>query len=430
MYKYRVLVFPGGTEIGLEINRSLRNCKDVQLFSASSGVPNHAEMVFINHSVIPSVEDKDECLTELDTLIELNSITHIIPANPFVIDFLNKYRERIKTKICLVDEKVIDICRSKTLTYSRFKDLLACPITYSNMEESDLPLFVKPDSGYGAQGTFKVKSQAELSNVKFGSKIVASEFLQGEEYSIDCLSDYNGNLQYSFARVRERVRMGTSMRSYAASEKVQKIALEFAEIISKELKMVGSWFFQFKDNGHGVLKLLEIEPRIGGTSALSRAKGINAAYLTLRAFDGQPNQTLINENTVIIERCLKNRYITDLTYDTVYVDLDDTIVIKDKINTELIAFLFQCYNNKIKVILISKSLAEDKIGFLQKYRILELFDELIWLKEEQFKSNFIKHENAIFIDDSFSQRVEVSNKCGIQTFDPSMVELLLDDKGF
>jgi hypothetical protein len=35
----RVLVFPGETEIGLEIRSALRNCKDVQLVGGGLGVP-------------------------------------------------------------------------------------------------------------------------------------------------------------------------------------------------------------------------------------------------------------------------------------------------------------------------------------------------------------------------------------------------------
>lgn len=37
-------------------------------------------------------------------------------------------------------------------------------------------------------------------------------------------------------------------------------------------------------------------------------------------------------------------------------------------------------------------------------------------------------KGAIFIDDSFAERREVAEACGIPTFDLSMLELLLDDR--
>jgi hypothetical protein len=50
------------------------------------------------------------------------------------------------------------------------------------------------------------------------------------------------------------------------------------------------------------------------------------------------------------------------------------------------------------------------------------------LKEHESKADFIDPENAIFIDDSFSQRKEVNQRHGISTFDNSMVELLIDER--
>jgi carbamoyl-phosphate synthase large subunit len=51
--KRNVFIFPGGTEIGLEINKSLRHCIEVQLFSAGLSVSNHAPYVI--QSMVVSV---------------------------------------------------------------------------------------------------------------------------------------------------------------------------------------------------------------------------------------------------------------------------------------------------------------------------------------------------------------------------------------
>ena len=50
--KWGILVFPGGTENGLEIYKSLVNYKEVRLFSVSSGVKNYAEYVYKYHYTI------------------------------------------------------------------------------------------------------------------------------------------------------------------------------------------------------------------------------------------------------------------------------------------------------------------------------------------------------------------------------------------
>ncbi len=67
MKKKRVLVFPGGTEIGLEIWKSLRYCKEISLFSGESDVSNHAPYVFQENFIIPDVHQQNW----LETLISV-----------------------------------------------------------------------------------------------------------------------------------------------------------------------------------------------------------------------------------------------------------------------------------------------------------------------------------------------------------------------
>ena len=94
----------------------------------------------------------------------------------------------------------------------------------------------------------------------------------------------------------------------------------------------------------------------------------------------------------------------------------------------MIFFLYQCVNKRIRIILLTKNLSNDISSYLSKYRIKEVFDEIIVLDENDKKSFYIESNKAIFIDDSFSQRIEVSKKCKIPTFDCSMIESLIDER--
>ena len=65
---------------------------------------------------------------------------------------------------------------------------------------------------------------------------------------------------------------------------------------------------------------------------------------------------------------------------------------------------------------------------INKYRLNGLFDEIIQIEETKDKSDLITVSDAIFIDDSFSQRRDVFFKKNIPVFAPSMVEMLIKDK--
>ena len=67
---------------------------------------------------------------------------------------------------------------------------------------------------------------------------------------------------------------------------------------------------------------------------------------------------------------------------------------------------------------------------MRKHRLENLFDDIIHITEGAPKSGLITERDAIFIDDSFAERLEVANSCGIPTFDASMLEVLTEQAEF
>ena len=102
-----------------------------------------------------------------------------------------------------------------------------------------------------------------------------------------------------------------------------------------------------------------------------------------------------------------------------------TIVVDDKVNLIVLSFLYQCFNRNIKIILLTKH-STNIYDDLEKYCINKnLFNEIIHLKEDEKKSDYIKQKDSIFIDNYFFDRKEVLNKSGIPVFDVDAVESLL-----
>ncbi len=184
--------------------------------------------------------------------------------------------------------------------------------------------------------------------------------------------------------------------------------------------------FQIKRDKENNFKLLEIAPRISGTMGLSRNKGINFPLLSL--FNSEKIDVHINSNkfNIEVDRALISRYHLNINYDTVYVDLDDTLIVDGKINNILLMFLYQALNYGKVIILISKH-DRDINNTLNKYKINEgIFSDIIHLKKGDNKAEHIKSDGAIFIDDSFAERENVSKYLDIPVFDCSEVEALID----
>lgn len=425
--KKNVLIFPGGTENGLEIKRSLQWCKEINIFSASSDVCNQAHYVYKDNSIIDDVST-NTWLEQLNDVIKKKKIDIIIPANSIVIDALNENRERIACDILLDKPEIIEITRSKRKTLEKLKNVVKVPQIYQSpddIKEEDYPVFIKPDNGYGAQGAQMINRKSELEHLDF-TKYIIQEYLEGDEYTVDCFSNH-GDVLFARGRKRERIRMGTTMHCDELNENLQNEFHDLAVEIGRIIPITGYWFYQMKEDSLGVMRLLEIDIRIAGTMAYHRCKGVNFPLIALYQFYGYEIEVNPNLNyELVLDRCLKNVFCLKYEYNCVYIDLDDTIICHNHLNTQMVTFLYQCLNKGRKLVLISKN--EEQYERLKKYRIYELFDEIYWIDESENKADYIKEKKAIFIDDSFSQRAEVKRKCHIPTFDPSMVECLLDER--
>jgi hypothetical protein len=64
------------------------------------------------------------------------------------------------------------------------------------------------------------------------------------------------------------------------------------------------------------------------------------------------------------------------------------------------------------------------IESLKKYKLESIFDEIIQLKFNEKKSNYILNRDAIFIDDSFTERKEVFEKLQINVFSIDQIQAL------
>ena len=422
---YDVLVFPGGTEIGLEIQRALCQCKDIRLYSAGLDVSNHAPYVFARHFNVPSVHDP-AWVDSLNQVILDQRIDYVFPAYDDVIVAVAQNAEKIRARVVSSPLQTCLITRSKSKTYHLLADTIPVPELYNDLEMIDqYPVFVKPDKSQGSRRTHIVRSKDGLSQLLGQNReCIVMEYLPGEEYTVDCFSDRDAGLLFCGGRQRIRTRNGISMDSRPVQDDV---FVEYANAISKKLTFHGAWFFQLKKDRYGTHKLLEIAPRIAGTMAVHRVLGVNFALLSIYEQERIPIEILVNEIDVEIDRALVNRYRHQAKYSAVYVDLDDTLILNGIVNINLIRFLYQCINAEIRVVLLTKHMV-DVDQTLENHRLTGVFDEVIHVEQSTSKLGYIRESDAILIDDSFSERKTASERLGILTFDCSMIEMLLDER--
>lgn len=423
--KKNILVFPCGSEIGLEIYNSVKYSTYFNLIGGNS-IDDHGKFVYEDYiGGLPFVTDEN-IITELSKIVKQRNIDAIYPTMDLAITILKQHEKELGCKVVSSPLETVEICLSKEKTYNILKNVVEIPKSYNNIEEiAEYPVFVKPKIGYGAIGTKLIKNKEELENFIENSdkENLILEYLPGEEYTIDCFTDRHGNLKYCSARKRNRIKSGISVNtSFAENQNEFK---EFVEKINAKIEFRGAWFAQVKRNSKGELSLLETASRLGGSSSLCRGIGVNFAQMTLfDIFDYDVN-VLKNDYPIVMDRALDNIYKCAIDYNTIYVDYDDCLILdKKRVNIELVSFLYKSINENKKIILLTKhkgNLEEE----LDKFRIKDIFDEIIHIKPEEQKSDYIKDINSIFIDDSFAERNSVKETKNINVFSPDMVCALL-----
>lgn len=423
--KINLLVFPCGSEIGLEIHRSLKYSTHIELIGANS-VEDHGKYVYRRYIGNLPFANEPNFIPTLKKVVLENEIDAIYPAMDSVIAILAEYASELGCKIISSSEKTTKICLSKTRTYEELNGHVPIPKIFKSVEEiSSFPAFMKPDIGYGSRGAKSVSSveEARLHLSQFPNSVIL-EHLPGPEYTVDCFSDKNGSLRFSGARARSRIMNGISVNTFPVKERAQDFH-RLASAINKHLRPRGAWFFQVKERYNGELVLLEVASRLGGSSSIFRTLGVNFAMLSVfDAFD-QEVSIIFNNYDIVLDRALVNRYKIDLKFDTAYVDFDDCVLLGDTVNLEMIKLLYQLINQRKRIVLITKH-RHNIHETLSRHRLSDVFDEIIHLEQHDEKYRYMNADKAIFIDDSFAERAAVQSRLNIPVFAPDAIESLID----
>lgn len=412
----------------MEINRSLAHSTHFEMYGASS-IDNHGAYVYRNYiGGVPNIDDED-CIEKINQLIDKYEIDFIFPAHDSAVLKFAQHADELHAVVVTSPLETCEICRSKLKTYEVLDGVVPTPEVYNGVaaEELSYPLFTKPDVGQGSRGAHKISNRKEYDYFVAGvDGLVLSEFLPGPEYTIDCFTDRHGRLLFCEGRRRARISNGICVNAVPVQNPEFR---RLAELINGRIPFRGMWFFQLKERADGEMVLMEIAPRIAGTMGLYRGAGVNFALLSLFDTMGYDVDVFRNNYAIENDRALCTRYKTDVEYDVVYLDFDDTITSRGSVNTDVMKFIYQVRNEGKRIILLSRH-ERDLRQTLAEYSIEEsLFADIIVIRDKAVpKSDFITEKKAIFIDDSYAERRDVHQYCGIPVFSVDGVEVLINHK--
>ena len=253
------------------------------------------------HELLPEIESK-LYLPSLFEIITKHKISVLMPSSGYDIYHYSKNKKKLLKLGALPvvsDEKTMEICRDKMQTYHYLSKKFDLPLTTLNSNKiAGFPSIAKPRYGKGSKGIIKIENPLDLKYVRAKqSEMIFQEYLPGTEYTIDVLSDLDGEPIVAVPRVRVQTKAGIS--TVGKIIKDDKIS-ETCKSIAKYLKIKGPCCIQMKESKEGTLKLVEVNPRLGGGTIFTALAGANFPAMILdMAMGKRIKMPKVSEITVV-----------------------------------------------------------------------------------------------------------------------------------
>ena len=247
----------------------------------------------------------------LQEMIRKYNIDMIIPCIEDDMFLWNQHRGMLSslTFPLLNADSLIRLCADKWKFYKRLAEYDSAYRIDTTLEADfdklvarfGLPFLLKPRRGFASKGIIRVTDQAVFDAHKsdIGSVLMVQPVIgdAGHEYTVSAFFDAESKL-CCWQQLRRKLSPAgfTEVAETVELKNIETILMELARIFHP----VGPTNFQFREKS-GVLKLLEINPRVSSSTSIRTAFGYNEALMSISCFlDGKiPTQPVLKQGRAI-----------------------------------------------------------------------------------------------------------------------------------
>jgi len=203
--------------------------------------------------------------------------------------------------VAMSDLEVMMTCANKWEFHQKTHGAFPMPETARTPEGwQRFPCFVKPVFGKGSRNSHRCGDADELAYhvARSTDELLIQEYLPGDEYTVDVLSDLSGVPLLAVPRARLETKDGISSKGRVFRDaEMERLCLD----IARHLGLKGPTCVQLKRAADGRLKFLEINPRIGGGSMFTTLAGVNMPMLLVMMATGT-RVALPGPNEIVVVR--------------------------------------------------------------------------------------------------------------------------------
>jgi carbamoyl-phosphate synthase large subunit len=226
-----------------------------------------------------------EYLDEVRALCASERVRLLVPTIDDELPIFGEARESFEaagTVVACSPEPTNSLCNDKYETCRRLRAAgVSAAQSYrpGELTHVETPLFIKPRTGRGAVGAFAVHSRRELDFfLEYIPDPIVQELLEGPEYTIDVLCDFQGRPLSIVPRERVVIRAGVIDRGRTVNDPA---LIALARHACDAIRFHGALNIQCRMRA-GSPVIFEINPRFSGGIALTLQAGADFPQTLIR----------------------------------------------------------------------------------------------------------------------------------------------------
>jgi carbamoyl-phosphate synthase large subunit len=236
------------------------------------------------HYIVPLTTDR-QYIPIIESICEAEEVNLVIPTIDDELPIFGRSLSQFAQagiEVAVSSERTSNICNDKYETYLFCRDngittpdtRLPADVDFGSLR---YPVYVKPRFGRGSVNVFAVPNETQLRLfLDYVPDPIVQDRLEGTEFTVDVLSDFNSRVLSIVPRERLVIRAGVSDKGI--TRKNAEI-IAFAKDVAEKLQIVGPANIQCKWDGRDI-SLIEVNPRFSGGIPLTIAAGADfAAWL-------------------------------------------------------------------------------------------------------------------------------------------------------
>ena len=283
---YNVLVDAAGTVTCQSVIRGLRGAEGIvnNIITIDCDPINAGRYLSDRFYICPKADSTDYIpfVNELCTSEDIDIFIPIIDSGLLNVS-ANKDQFDESVSVVVSPYDTIVRCDNKYKTSEMFLSAgLKTPKVYMKPSEvKTFPVFVRPLLGGRASlNCYKADSKEELDVIwkKVDDYLIITDYIEGQEYTIDCICDMYGNYIAALPRKRLETKSGVS---YKAEVVHDSQLINSVKALTEKYQFLGPLNVQCIVDSNGDAWFIEINPRFSGTLAATIEAGLNTVEILL-----------------------------------------------------------------------------------------------------------------------------------------------------